>query len=228
MTKSAVAKKATLSHNLLGQRLGRKGLSTRQRILAAAQELLEDPESTISLSAVARKMSISMTAIYLYFADLTELLLALLEPLTELAEASHLAELRERWDDDVLGERCLHFLNAYRAYWKDNSRLLHLRNQLADGGDERMKQHRITSSTPLIALIVEQMNTPGAKPGYSHRAMGAVLVTGIDRVMTVHAVGIAPPPDMPSSYADDVLRAQARLLEMAIRDGRSEQRSASA
>ena len=65
------------------------------------------------------------------------------------------------------------------------------------------------------------MDAPGAKTSSSHRAMGAVLVTGIDRVMTVHATGIAPPPDMPSSYADDVLRAQARLLEMAIRDGRS-------
>jgi len=80
--KRAAAGAKPLSHNLNGQRLGRKGRDTRARILAATNELLAGPIDTpISLSAVARQASLGMTSLYQYFTDLTELLLALLEPL---------------------------------------------------------------------------------------------------------------------------------------------------
>src|SRR4051812_7547086 len=75
------------SHNLNGQRLGRKGRLTRDRILVAANELLATPTDVpFSLSAVARQASLGMTSLYLYFTDLTELLLAILEPLMDEAE----------------------------------------------------------------------------------------------------------------------------------------------
>jgi AcrR family transcriptional regulator len=71
----------SLSHNLVGQRLGKKGRDTRERILAATDRLLAGPPDTaISLSAVAREASLAMTTLYIYFNDLTELLLAVLDP----------------------------------------------------------------------------------------------------------------------------------------------------
>ena len=77
MAKAAPVEQDSLSHNLLGQRLGRKGRDTRERILAATQRLLDGPiDAPISLSAVAREASLGMTTLYLYFSDLTELLLA--------------------------------------------------------------------------------------------------------------------------------------------------------
>lgn len=225
---AALAMEAPVSHNLLGQRLGRKGLVTRQRILTAAQYLLDNPDTTISLSAVAREASLSMAAIYLYFADLTELLLALLAPAAAMAEASHIADLREHWEDDEVHERCLGFIRAYRAYWEAHSGLFLLRNQLADGGDLRMKKNRVDASKPLIALIVNQMGGAHDRRPFNHRAMAAVLTTGIDRVITVHLAGVTLPaeiPDnyveeMPDGYVEDVLVAQARLLEFSIREGR--------
>ncbi|MFD2136315.1 hypothetical protein ACFSLT_16405 [Novosphingobium resinovorum] len=45
---------AAVSHNLNGQRLGRKGRVTRERILAAAIELIEDSEEPVTLARVAR------------------------------------------------------------------------------------------------------------------------------------------------------------------------------
>ena len=38
-----------VSHNLLGQRLGRKGLETRERIIAAALLLLDGPVSDVPM-----------------------------------------------------------------------------------------------------------------------------------------------------------------------------------
>ena len=61
-TPATVTEQAALSHNLLGQRLGRKGRDTRERILAATARLLLGPaDNVISLSAVAREASLGMT-----------------------------------------------------------------------------------------------------------------------------------------------------------------------
>jgi len=217
---AALSEEAPVSHNLLGQRLGRKGLVTRQRILTAARHLLDNRDTPISLSAVAREASLSMTAIYLYFADLTELLLALLVPVAEEAEESHIADMREHWSDDQLTGRCHRFIQAYHRYWEAHAGLLLLRNQLADAGDERMKENRIAASTPLIALTVGQMGGAQDRLLFNHRAMAAVLITGVDRVMTIHSAGVTPTAEMPKDYLEDVLFAQARLLELAIREGR--------
>jgi AcrR family transcriptional regulator len=89
-----------LSHNLNGQRLGRKGRDTRDRIIAAAQILIADRYAPpLTLSAVAREASLGMTSLYNYFGDLTELLLALLEPVVVEAETAYISKLRARWSD---------------------------------------------------------------------------------------------------------------------------------
>src|ERR1700743_1868703 len=88
----------TLSHNLLGQRLGKKGRDTRDRILAATERLLAGPpDAPITLSAGAREASLGMTSLYLYFNDLTELLLAQLSATMSLARESYGDHLREHW-----------------------------------------------------------------------------------------------------------------------------------
>lgn len=212
-----------VSYNLNGQKLGRKGRDTRDRILAAAAELLADPEyETISMSAVARKASLGMTSLYNYFADLTELLIAVLEPVMAESEDAFLGMLRERWPDEELGERCYAFLHAYYDFWNRNTRLLHLRNAMADSRDQRMLVHRVKATQPIIALLVEQMDGDPEDRNAPQLGMATVLMTGIERTVTVS-----------TDYAyttlfgqnrrrepDHYLRPEARLLEMAIRDTR--------
>src|ERR1700740_1577328 len=122
----------SISRNLYGQRLGRKGRDTRDRIVTAADSLLARPEPVqITLSAVAREASLGMTTLYLYFSDLTELLLAVLEPVMITAEEAYLSRIRTRWDDERLGEECYEFMLAYHDFWARHTRILHLRNALA-------------------------------------------------------------------------------------------------
>ena len=219
----------SVSHNLAGQKLGRKGRFTRERILAATIELLEGPEEeSISLSAVARKSSLGLTSLYNYFTDLTELLLAVLEPVMATAEDAYIGQLRERWPDEELGEQCSRWLKAYYDFWCLHSRLLHLRNSMSDNRDERMMFHRVRSTQPVILLFAQQMDGQAEEaadtPAY---AMATVLMTGIERTVTVATdsrftdlFGTGKRFD-----AEHYLEPEARLMELAIRDTRKKMAS---
>ncbi len=214
-----------LSHNLNGQKLGRKGRDTRDRILAAAADLLAESDNPpFTLSAVARKVPLGMTSLYNYFSDLTELLLALLEPVMATAEDDYLRHLRERWPDDQLGEHCHMFMRDYYRFWRKHSRVLHLRNSLSEaGGDQRMALHRINTGIPMVKLLAFQMDeNPDAGPSPAH-SLATALFTGIDRLVAVRTTKIWTIPEQAAfqSSGKFELLAEARLLELAIRDGRA-------
>lgn len=212
-----------VTRNLNGQKMGRKGRITRERILAATVELLEsDEEEPITLSAVARGASLGMTSLYNYFTDLTELLLAVLEPVMASAEEAYQAKLREYWPDDELAERCEDFVTSYHRFWAQHSRLLHLRNSMADQRDERMIMHRISSTRPVIALIMEQMDSTASDGQSPASAMATMVMTGIERAVTVATDQFLPKLIGQPYYGNEArfLKPGARLMELAIRDMR--------
>ncbi|MCI4592338.1 TetR/AcrR family transcriptional regulator [Sphingobium sp. BYY-5] len=219
---SATAK--LLSHNLNGQRLGRKGRDTRDRILAATNDLLAGPpDIEISLSAVARQASLGMTSLYNYFNDLTELLVAVLEPVMATAEDEYISLLRSRWDDAVLGERTLAFVTAYHGFWIKHSRLLHLRNRMADAQNERMMLHRVGAAQPVMRLLVEQMDGDLSQSQSPLFSMATALMTGLERVVTVTTdMALQHILHTPNPLGrTHLLKAEARLLELGIRDYRN-------
>lgn len=216
---------AVVSHNLNGQRLGPKGRSTRERILSATIEMLEEvgEDQAITLSAVARRASLGMTSLYNYFTDLTELLLAVLEPVMATAETAYLSNLRGHWPDGELGSRAHTFLRGYFDFWSRHARLLHLRNSMSDSRDERMLQHRVTSTQPIISLLADQIDPGGGEAGTSAYAMATILMTGIERTVTVgtdsrYSEFFDAEKRRPADY---YLKPEARLMELAIRDTRN-------
>jgi AcrR family transcriptional regulator len=217
------AEPSSVSYNLNGQRLGRKGRDTRERIIAAARVLLAQPEPVpITLSAVAREASLNMTSLYLYFSDLTELLLAVLEPVMESAETAYVGLLRERWSDEELGERCRTFIMAYHAFWQEHTRLLHLRNSMADQHDLRMARHRIASGQLVIELLVGQMTCKTEEDVFLARHMAASLITGFERAVTLATDSFIRNVISLSDDSEDMARLStvARILELGIRDRR--------
>jgi AcrR family transcriptional regulator len=214
-----------VSHNLNGQKLGRKGRLTRERILAATSELLAESEEPISLSAVARRASLGMTSLYNYFTDLTELLLAVLEPVMQKGAEDYAAQLSQHWSDEELGSKCSAFVQAMHGFWSNHARLLHLRNAMADGGDRRMLMHRVTSTQPLIGFLARQMGGDPDRHDSEAYAMATVLMTGIERVVTVvtdkQFTGLFGEQRVPRWDKDHYLRPQARMMELAIRDMRA-------
>lgn len=213
----------SVSHNLYGQRLGRKGRDTRDRIVAAAEVLLSRPEPVqVTLSAVAREASLGMTTLYLYFSDLTELLLAVLEPVMATADEAYLGRIGIRWPDESLGENCYEFMIAYHEFWARHTRVLHLRNAMADQHDRRMLLHRVEAATALIDLVVKQMGSDPADTQSAAYDMATVLMTGVERAVTMSTnVDVQDVIIRSRPKAGQRMRAVARLMELAIREHRT-------
>lgn len=213
--------KPRVSHNLNGQRIGRKGRETRARIVAAALELIaEGDPAAVTLSAVARRVPIGMTSLYAYFSDLTELLLAVLEPVVEEAETAYLRHLREPWPDEALAAHCLQFVTAFHAYWQRHTHILHFRNALSDQRDRRMMALRVSCAIPVIEQIVRQMGHDPSVPGNPANGMATVLYTGIERVAAVVTDRVMPTV-LPGEFRPNVasfLASEAQLLEFGIRE----------
>jgi hypothetical protein len=111
---------------------------------------------------------------------------------------------------------------AYHQFWVRHSKLLHLRNSMSDRQDERLMLQRIRAAQPVMRLMVEQMDgdlTQTESPIFS---MATALMTGLERVATV-TTDTSLPLIMSTPVWErrgNLLQAEARLLELGIRDYR--------
>ncbi|AOG01039.1 MAG: TetR/AcrR family transcriptional regulator [Blastomonas sp.] len=212
-----------VSHNLNGQRLGRKGRDTRDRIIAAAREIVDADDGTVlTLSEVARRANLRMASLYVYFADLSELLQAMLDPVMAEAETSYLCLLRTPWGQDSLADDVQQFVHGFYAFWQRNSGILHLRNTMADRKDRLMTSQRINAARPVIDMLVVQMGYDPAQRGSSAVGMATVLYMGFERAVNI-ATDRHFGDAMEGQFAPDVkhyLDAVSRLFEVAITDMR--------
>ena len=214
------------SYNLLGQRLGRKGRDTRQRILdGLARRMAQDDGTPISLSAVAREASVGMTTLYLYFADLGELVLAALQPVVQDARFLQ-TMLRARWPDDELAERCRAYLLAHQDFWQRNAAILHLRNGFADAGDRRFLRARIELARPQIRGLIRQMDSDPKAVGSLCFHLAIVVMTGVERAATIitgphYGITLEEAAIGLTGASPVQLDATARMLELTIRDQRA-------
>lgn len=222
-----------VSHNLVGQKLGRKGAKTRERVVEAMLRLLDDPQGPpVTLSSVAREAAVGVTSLYLYFPDLGDLLLAALRRVEETAEAAFIHLLREYWPDKVLDERCLAFHAAYMRFWRRHARLLHMRNKFADAFDVRVLEWRQNRAMPIIDMLVRQMEGPATRTDNPCFRMAVVVVTGMERmasVVTNPHFSLTADSLVEGNvhlYADKLMLAEAELVALAVRDQRRRRRTA--
>lgn len=218
---------AEVSHNLVGQRLGKKGQATRERILAAMLRLLADPDGPpVTLTLVAREAKIGLTNLYLYFPDLSELLLAALQQVMTNSEEAYIEALQRRWPDDALETACRAFLAAHFAFWKRHARLLHMRNALADASDLRVLAYRQSATQPILAMLAAQMAPEGQPVDSDCTDFATVLFTGLERTATVlthrNYLQISGHSGTRgrAEHAERLLDAEAKIIALAVRQRR--------
>lgn len=217
---------AELNRNLVGQKLGRKGLETRERILASALRQIEGAQDTpVTLTSVAREASVGMTTLYLYFPDLGSLVLAALKRVMAGADAAVLDRLRVRWPDEGLEAACRGYVHAHFRFWREHGRILHMRNSLADADDVRFLDYRAEASRPVLELLIMQMD--GAPEDADPRLpLAAVMLTGFERLAALvtnprHQPAFSPaPPADGVALVDRMIDAQADLVALGVRHGR--------
>ena len=223
---NAPIESAEVGRNLAGQRLGRKGQETRERILLAALRLLDDLQGPpLTLTGVAREASMRLTNLYLYFPDMIELLLAVLRRVTDDANAAFMDKLRVRWPDDRLGEACLELIRAHHRFWKRYARLLQLRNTLSDT-EARIMDYRQEVTRPIIQFLMVQMDGNN-DAHFTCANLAIVILTSFERI-----AAIVTNPNFGAMVRDHIctseeamieqlIAAEARMLELAIRDRRA-------
>lgn len=215
------------THNLVGQRLGRKGQETRERVLNAMLALLEDPDGPpVTLTAVAKEASVGMTTLYLYFPAMGDLLLAALRCVMGSAGEGFMALVRDPWSEETLAQDCLAFHRAHHRFWKRHARLLRMRNSFADDCDLSVLSYRSEATRPLLDALTRQMGCDPADGDTACAHLATVVLTGLERVATVvttphfHITSAAHGTSAEEIYIENLIAAQARLTEIAIRDQR--------
>jgi AcrR family transcriptional regulator len=222
-SESVPAERGT-THNLQGQRLGRKGQATREGILNAALRIIEAPgDVPLTMSGVAREVAVTMTTLYIYFPDLGELVLAVLDRVMHDADAAYLDRLRKKWPDETLGEHCLEFLRGHLVFWRQHARILQMRNGYADTGDVRFLNYRNRVTTPVIELLVRQMDARMDSVDMAEVHLATVLVIGFERMATVttnpvfHVAARAQGVQDRAAYIDRLIETEADMMAVMIR-----------
>lgn len=143
--------------NKQGQSLGRKGHSTRLRLMQAAEKLLKTV-SPVELTAVAiaKESKTSSATFYMYFDDIKDILAALSEDAGhEMNDA--LTVLDEPWSFDQLESLSIRLVEAFNRIWDTRREVLRFRNLEADRGDPRFDKLRSDEYVPFIELMAQRM-----------------------------------------------------------------------
>ena len=169
------------ARNLLGQKMGRKGRETRQKVMDAALELLKTSSyKDLSVSEIASQADLSNATFYVYFKDVEEVLYACV-----LAAALDLGELHEildsEWNAENVREKVRRYVEVYNELWEKYRVELRVRNLEADQGNLRFLNLRIETTRDMLQKLgkkISKMNPDLENPHQIavaiHAAMGGL------------------------------------------------------
>ena len=205
-----------MSLNKHGQKLGPKGKQTRQAIIEATVELLvEQSWKDLAVADIARKAGLSSPAFYLYFDDVTEVMLAACEQ-SEAWCADIVALLASEWPDTEALHLCQKLVVTYAEAWEKFRPIFQTRNIVSAGGDLRFLRVRHESAMPIITELTKKFahaqarnRVPGDIPPES-LAVSAVVM--LERMAAVVRRDTGPEP---VNYAN-IHKAAAYYIACAL------------
>lgn len=216
----------TITTNKQGQELGRKGHTSRLRLMEAAERLLKI-HSPVSLTAVsiAKEAKMSSAAFYLYFEDVRNVLLALSEvAASQMAEAHQI--LQQPWDPNVPDfKHALEVVTAFHKVYDHHRAVLRFCNLEADRGDPRFEQVRLGIVVPFIEEFAERIHVAGSNGYRSSR--GDAYAEAITLVAAMERNASSDPKLVQSAIGTKRLQdAMARLIAWRFsRDGSASTKS---
>ena len=167
--------------NKHGQKMGRKGLAMRKRIMEKALELIRDSSyKDLTVADVAYEAGTSTSTFYVYFADIEDVLFACVEE-ADQDLGSIMDVLNREWTADNRDAMVSEFVDSYMRIWEKHSVELRVRNQEADQGNIRFLQFRLDSTRDIIEALEKKVveAQPHAKNPLS---LALVLFTAMERL----------------------------------------------
>ena len=147
--------------------MSRPRSETRNRILSAAMQLLEENRGQgVRMSDIAKAAAVSRQAVYLHFKSRTELMVATVQYVDEVKS---IAERRRIWDEAASG---VQMLDAYIEFWGNYSpeiygvaKILLMAVETDEAAraawDDRMRDLRSGCRMTMEALVRDQMLSAG-------------------------------------------------------------------
>lgn len=198
--------------------LGRKGQETRRRLMSAAQELLQNVSPvSLTVHAIARHAGTSPATFYVYFDDVSDVVLALAEEASQDIDEvmAALAGWRAGLETEV-GARG--FLAAYRAYWERHRAILVTRNMEADRGDARFLATRGAAGMTIIrelGQVIRDGHPAGQLSEEQAVARATVFFAAIERLAATRTLY----PRTSASLTDAAMNeAQIDILVSLVRN----------
>lgn len=129
---------------------------TRSRLCAAAARLIEQKSlRMITVSELTTLAGVAPSTFYIYFADVDEVVLALLEEAT--AEMPDLGAYARGITLERLETSVRELVHEYLAFWDKYYALLRIRNLAADEGEARFRDARGKMLGPLLFALAEKI-----------------------------------------------------------------------
>ena len=194
MSDSSDAATIARMHNHHGQRIGSKGLRTRQALIETTVRLLERHGlREVSVADVAREARTSPATFYVYFRGVPEAVLAALDNAAQTSP--RLEALMER---DWLGPggeaAARELVDEYTALWRRNATIFRVRNLAAEEGDERFYRWRMAAGQPTMERLspkVAAAQAAGRMPAnLEPRACVGTLLMMLERLSAIGPRGV--------------------------------------
>lgn len=193
--------------NKAGQKLGRKGLETREKILSATKEILDiAPSGKLTPSSITRRAGLASQSFYLYFENVKEVLLALCEetvaempPIVSLFKAA----VASGHEPDMMA-----FVRAHYEFSRRHLPLFTLRNYFSDNADLRFYSVRARCSIPILNELARVMAERGDISEARAKARAVVVIAGLERMSTRQNVAT----EDGNVSDDDLLQAETDIL----------------
>ncbi len=173
-----------------GRPLGPRALKTRERLMDATAELLEERSLLdISVVDIARKVGTSPATFYHYFKDVEEVTVHLADRAADEMPAV-LDLIDGSWEGDAGLARARNIVDAFISHWDTHHAVLQLRNLGADRGDKRFIRIRRDALGPVLDRFAEQISEAqkaGHLPASLHPYIAAAALGSIlERLSAYH------------------------------------------
>ncbi len=175
--------------NQHGQKMGRKGRETRQKIMNVALEMLEHRSyKDLTVAEVAQQAGVSSSTFYVYFEDIEDVLFACVQ-----SAAQDLDELYDtltcEWKPETLEQHVKDFIEVYNKLWDKYRVELRVRNLEADQGNLRFLNVRVETTRYMLQLLAKKIAQFNPKLKYPTQ-IAVVIHSAMGSLASQHEIGI--------------------------------------
>lgn len=177
------------AQNLHGQKMGRKGRETRQKIMDMTLDMLSHRSyKDLTVSELAAETGVSSSTFYVYFEDIEDVLFACVEAAALDLDDLH-EVLEETWDHANLEAQVRKFVEVYNELWEKHRVELRIRNLEADQGNLRFLNIRIDTTKGILQKLTQKISQLNPTLKYPQQ-IAIVVHAAMGSIASQHEIGI--------------------------------------